>query len=138
MTRTMTTASNGKGRLKLTLNDHKRVSRGMAEMLLNAMTMRSDWIKSLQKDRRDVDEECRYPDDISPEEYRTLFDRLGPAKRVVSIEPKESWLIKPEITDTDEAEESEFEAAWSKLNKRHKVLSVLQRVDILSGIGHYG
>jgi hypothetical protein len=108
------------------------------EYVLNALLMREEWIRRLGDPRRDIDEECRYPRVVTPEMYRRMYNRFGIAKRVVSIEPVESWSIKPEIYDAEEAEETDFEEKWKTINERHKLMSKMIKADVLSGIGRYG
>lgn len=105
-----------------------------------AMTSRQDILERLMDPRRDINAECGYPDQIDIHNYRTMYEReIG--NRVVSIYPDESWRQMPEITETDDPDpdnETEFEAAWKSLDKRRHALHFLQRIDELSGIGHFG
>lgn len=109
-----------------------------AEMVLNAMMMRDQWIRGLADPRRDVDEECRYPRIISPQDYARMYKRFGVAKRVVNIEPMESWKNKPEIYDSEDSEETEFETSLKDLDDRHKIYSWMKKIDGISGINRFG
>jgi hypothetical protein len=108
------------------------------EMAFNAATMRSQFLSKLLDPRRDIDDECGYPKVVTAEQYRLLYDREGIAERVVNVYPFESWALDPEIYETEDADETEFEAAWDALNDDYHCYAYLQRVDELSGIGHYG
>ena len=127
----------------------------MEEMIHNALTSRAASMRKLLDPRRDIDDECGYPKtgDIDAEMYRVMYDREGIATRVVEVEPKESWQVTPDVYETFEQEETAFEAAWNGLPKQvatseipsyyndeklSPVWEYLRRVDILSGVGHFG
>lgn len=109
------------------------------QLVFNAVaTMRTQFMNKLLDTRRDIDDECGYPKIITANQYRLLYDREGIAERVVNVYPFESWALDPEIVETDEAATTPFEQAWQDLCDRMRCFSYLQRVDELSGIGHYG
>jgi hypothetical protein len=88
-----------------------------------------------------VDEACEYPASISYDEYKKLYDREGIAKRVVSIFPSECWAVQPAVYETEamgEDDQTTFELAWINLTKKLDVISKLNRIDEISGIGQYG
>lgn len=89
-------------------------------------------------DRRDVDAECGYPDFIRIEDYQKMYDRNSIAARVVELMPTECWSEDPAIVETEEPEPTEFEIAFHTVAKFHQVFSVLEELDVLSGIGEYG
>jgi hypothetical protein len=89
--------------------------------------------------QRNLDGECGYPQDIPPELYRAMFDREGLANRVVSVYPEECWSMDPDISENeDPSDETNFEKALAVLNDEVAILHHMQRVDVLSGIGHFG
>lgn len=110
------------------------------ELLFNAMQSRTDLIRKMldHNGSRDINKECGYPDDITPEEYGRLFDREGISTRVVELFPKECWKDAPEVIEGEKAKDTPFEKSWKALVTRHKLYAQLQRVDILSGIGRFG
>ena len=104
-------------------------------------------------DRRDVDKDCGYPKTsaITIENYKHYYDRLSIAARVVEIWPYESWLVQPTVFETDDLEEeTEFEKGWNELEQminpnswfdskeKNSIWDYLRRIDVLSGIGHFG
>lgn len=107
-------------------------------MVMNAMTSRSEILEKMFDPRRNLDEECGYPEEITITQYRKMYDReLG--KRVVNVYPEETWKQLPDIyEDADPEVSTPFEESWADIQKRHNVLHYMQRVDELSGIGHYG
>jgi len=102
------------------------------------MTQRADMLKTLFDERRDIDKECGYPNQITEEQLRKMYDReLG--KRVVSIYPEETWQIFPDIYEDPDADTSTpFEETWRALDKKRHILHYLHRIDELSGVGHFG
>lgn len=120
---------------------------------LNALQSRRELIKKLTDPRRDIDDECGYvaTEEISPEQYRDMYDREGIASRVVNVLPEETWKTQPTVfEDEDPNNETEFEGAWRSLGNNLQgggwykdeqggpIWEILRRIDRLSGIGHYG
>lgn len=110
----------------------------LARITDNVATMRTEFLKKLLDPRRDIDDECGYPKVVDIQSYRLLYDREGIAERVVNVYPQESWAMDPDINESEDAEETEFERAWKAVNDEHNCIHYLQRIDELSGIGHYG
>lgn len=104
----------------------------------NALLTRAGLLNQLIDPQRNIDKECGYPLDISIEDYKLLYDREGIAARVVSVYPEECWKYDPSIVETEEAVETDFEAAWNELVDKFNVWHYLQRIDELSGVGHFG
>ena len=104
--------------------------------------------------RRDVDQECGYllTEELTPDAYKSMYDRESIATRVVQLLPRACWQEQPSLFEDDDTEISTpFEVAWSTLSQHlrgtswHKdddsgnpVWEYLQRADMLSGIGHFG
>lgn len=109
-----------------------------AAVLNTLYTMRQNLINRQIDSRKDIDYECGYPTHPTSEQYRMMYDREGIAERVVSVYPKESWAMDPMIYETEDESETTFEKAWDEFNKRHNAIHYLERIDELSGIGHYG
>ncbi len=133
------------------------------DFVFNLFTTRRNWERQLLDDRRSINAECGYPDEITLEKYRDLYDRESIATKSVEVLPKKSWALPPTITeDEDPDTETAFELAWEGLGKQlsgetridsatgeptregwlktentHPIWSYLLRADILSGIGHY-
>jgi len=115
------------------------MSKTLEMVLNNIASQRLAWLRRITGETgRDLWDECNYPDSITPAEYRKSYDRGDVAERVVSIYPTETWVVEPEIFEQEEPELTEFEQAWEDLAKLHNVFHYLQRIDELSGIGHYG
>jgi uncharacterized protein len=120
----------------------------------NEVTSRRELLRSLLDPRRDVNYECGYPETetITVSDYRQMFEREAIATRVVELEPVEAWQIKPCVYESeDEDTETPFELSWKHVcdafdenswfrpeEKTHPCWDYLQRVDILSGVGHFG
>ena len=122
----------------------------------NEQSMRSQLFDRLLGRRRKIDEECDYPppgaDSIGL--YKELYDRNPIAARVVQVLPMASWQVTPLVYETDDDDnETEFEKDWDAVSAQlaaggskswHRqeqggiVWDYLRRLDILSGIGHFG
>lgn len=109
------------------------------ELITNAMYDRQAWLRRwLNNDCRDLDKECGHPEEITIYDYVRAYKRGDIAARVVNILPEESWKKDPVIYDSEDEVESEFEKAWKTLNKKHKLTTIMQRADVMSGIGRFG
>ena len=106
--------------------------------IVNATLTRADLLSKLIDPRRDIDDECGYPKNITTQQYRLMYDREGLATRVVSLYPEESWAVDPVIYETEDATETEFEKAWAALEDRLQTMSYMEKVDEISGIGRFG
>ncbi len=119
----------------------------------NATASRAELLKQMMDPRRDLNEECGYPEtsEISVRNYRDLYEREAYATRVVELLPEESWLINPTIIEDEDIEvTTPFEESWQELSallgttswqkggEGSTVWGYLKRADTLSGIGTYG
>lgn len=101
--------------------------------------LRTEFLRFLLDGPRDIDAECGYPNWLTPDHYRIMYDREGIARRVVECEPEETWAMDPELYETEDATiDTPFEEAWDDFNKKHNAWHYLQRIDCLSGIGQFG
>lgn len=87
---------------------------------------------------RDLDAMCGYPETITNANYVTMYRRHEIASRIVNIEPDECWKDFPNIWETEEERETEFEKAVDRLNAKTNLFSYLHRADRVSGIGRFG
>jgi hypothetical protein len=79
-----------------------------------------------------------YKRELEPSDYRSRYRRNAVANRVVKALPKATWRGGAElIEDEDPNSETPFEKSWFDLELRLKIWTVLQRADILAGIGRY-
>lgn len=115
------------------------VSQLIGNAITNAITSRGElWGRFFGERRKDIDAECGHPISVSIEDCKKAYQRGDVAKRCVDVYPQETWCDEPEIIEQDDEEETEFEEAWNILQKKFRIFSVLQRADILSGIGRFG
>lgn len=104
----------------------------------NAMIRRSNLLQTILDPTKDIDTECGYPQTISAEHYRYMYDREGIAARVVSVYPEECWAVDPNVYDVEDPEESDFKKALKEFDRKFNLWSVLQQADEVSGIGQFG
>jgi uncharacterized protein len=109
------------------------------ELITNALYDRQTWLRRwLNNDSRDIDKECGHPEEITIYDYVRAYKRGDIAARVVNLLPEESWKKDPIVYDSEDENESPFEQAWKKLNKKLKLTTIMQRADTMSGIGRFG
>jgi hypothetical protein len=81
-----------------------------------------------QTQRRDYAEVFGHPLEITPIEYRRMYERGGIAARIIDAFPNATWREKPEIDAP----------GFDVLADQTSLFSVLARADRLTNIGHYG
>jgi hypothetical protein len=122
---------------KPTASSSRRVTNN--EVMQTALLSRQALIEKMMGGKaKDINKDCGYPAVITTSEYKALYDREGIAARVVDIYPTESWQEDPEVVESMDGDETEFEKAWDKLVESQNVYHYLALVDELSGIGRYG
>lgn len=125
--------------------------RQVQDMVSNIMSRRAEWLKGLVDPRRDIDDECGFPKEITPRMCQDLYERDPVAAAVVERWPKETWQVQPGVYEQEEEEVTPFEEAWDALGKGLRgefswyaeesgsvVWEYLRRADILSRIGRFG
>jgi hypothetical protein len=138
--------------------DLLRAIREAAHQVRNSLIPRSALSRGVgggSETRRNVYQECDYPDDgatITPRQYQNLYDREAIAARVVEVMPRETWRVTPTVYEDESTENvTAFEEAWDGLGRMLQgedsyyqdeagspVWEYLKRVDELSGIGQFG
>lgn len=88
--------------------------------------------------KRDIDAECGYPTSLTADHMKQFYKREGIAARVISVLPEESWASVPTVFENEDKEKTKFEKDWERVSKKHNLLGVMQRADVLSGIGRFG
>jgi len=111
---------------------------GRLKLLWNAITSRAALTRSLLDPRRDLNTECGYLDDPTLEDFEAMYQQEGIARRVVNILPDECWKVSPIVYESEEAEQTEFEVAWKELEKKFDIYALMNRADVLAGIGRFG
>lgn len=113
-------------------DDHKTL-----KTLVGALTSR---IRSFSRvgmtyeGNRDLYKTLGYKRRLYFEDYWQRYFRGGIAARVVDAFPNATWRYHPII----KSDNPKFNEAWANLVQRQKVYHYLERVDRISGIGHYG
>lgn len=139
---TLNSRSNGKS--------HEQIL--VEELLINASMARQDWMNNQIDPRRDVNDECGYPETITVNVCKQLYDRDSIAARVVQVFPRECWGMQPTIYEDEDSEVvTTFEQAWDTLGKNllgedskfkqehgNPIWEYFKRLDTLAGIGTFG
>lgn len=112
-----------------------------------------DFFKKFMDPRRDVDSECGYPSgsDLTCWLFKDLHDREPLANRVNQMLPKECWKNQPKVYEDEDGDTAtDFEDDWDGLPKQLRggsmyqdergsaVFAEMEKVDVLSRIGHFG
>lgn len=109
------------------------------ELANNAVHTRSELMKSLiDGGGKDLDESCGYPTTVKAGDYDRMYRREGIAARVVDVWPEECWSSLPQIYETEDEVETEFERALKDLIDHKHLFHFLERVDKSSGVGEFG
>jgi Protein of unknown function (DUF1073) len=121
------------------------------EFLRQLMDQRRDFLRRFGQPLNDVDTACSYPDALQASFFRTMFDRMAIAERVVRLYPAESWKVLPEVYDGDSpSDDTKFRRklkslsrslmtqSWHRDDSLAHLWSYLARADVLSGIGVFG
>jgi hypothetical protein len=125
----------------------------LQDILVNAGLSRQQFFSQLMDSRRDVYDECGYPEtsELTAERYKFLFDRDAIAGRVVELMPKECWRKFPWIYETSDSKaQSAFEKdllalseslrtekSWFRSETCNPLCSVMRDADIMAGISGY-
>lgn len=95
------------------------------------------WNAAIGTYKRNIHDECGYPDELTIDNYRSLWSRGGIAARIVDTYPLASWPGIFVEEDEDPEITTPFEESLSALDDRLSLWSRLTRADILCGLGHY-
>lgn len=123
----------------ISITENERYLKESVGMLaMNASIFRRELLLKLLNPGKDINYECGYPDKITVSGYKDMYDREGVGTRVVHLYPEESWSMPPEVYENETSTKTEFEKVWDKVLKEKNLYHFLQRIDILSGVGHFG
>lgn len=88
---------------------------------------------------RDLYERLGYRRQITLYQMQARYERGDIAQRIVDCYPAATWAVPPIVREDDrESSETKFEKQWKSLVDRLHLWSYLDRMDRVSGIGHYG
>lgn len=88
--------------------------------------------------KRNLYKALGYKTQLTFDDYYARYVRQDIAKAVIDRPVKATWQGPLELVETNEPEDTEFEAAWKKLNREMGLKTLFARVDKLTGIGRYG
>lgn len=89
--------------------------------------------------KRDLYSALGYPTTLCFDDYLARYARQDIAKRIVAAPVEEAWQFLPSIVeDEDPKVTTQFEKALEELSKRVNLFDVIERADLLSGIGRFG
>lgn len=95
-------------------------------------------LQSTHDGKRDVWTALGYPTKITPAMSKDRYERDEMAATIVEAMPKSTWRGRGELVEDENPDTvTPFEEAWFTLSDRVGVWSVLQRADILAGLGRF-
>ena len=83
-------------------------------------TTRQTLLQHMLDPRKDLNKECGYPDKITAQQYREMYDREGISTRVVDVLPQESWSSNPVIKEVEAEGEKEKPEAKTEEDTKPK------------------
>ncbi len=86
---------------------------------------------------RDLYTECGYPVELRYDNFYSRFVRQDISQRILAAYPDATWRMLPEVYETEDSKETEFERMWKDMVKKKKIFHYLKRTDKISGIGQY-
>lgn len=87
---------------------------------------------------RDVYDILGYDLTIEFRDFLGKYNRQDISGKIVDAPARVTWRRNPELRELDGATESRFIDAWQELERRLRIYPAMQRVDRISGIGHFG
>ncbi len=114
----------------------------MDEMTVNQMKYTLDYLtrRSIlrQDESRDFYQIFGYDEDLSDADYYVAYQRDDIANRVISAYPSAIWSNPPTVTNDNKTEaDTDWDKAWKKLNRKHKIFPTLKRFDKLTQLGEF-
>ena len=132
----------------------RRFDRFMSDITTNAVRSLRVMTGQADDERRNINDECGYPEDISsitPTAYRDMYRQFSIANRVVSLMPQQCWQVFPTVFEAESPTVlTEFEKSWNEVSsdlqgeswanrsENPSIWQYIKRADRLSGIGHFG
>jgi len=109
--------------------------------MVNELTSRADLIARLGKmyqDDRDIYKALGWNAKPTFDDYLAKYTRQDISKAIIDRPVDACWRKSPDIIETEDADSTAFETAWTELLKEKKIFHYLRRADRLTGIGKYG
>lgn len=121
----------------------------------NTLSFRQAMVRWLNPSSRVIEKECGVPflgNYIPIQEFKTMYDRFGIAKRVVNIGPDGCWEVQPNVYETPGKDETYFEKRlmqvgssladplklYNDSDQRNPLWARLLEADKKMGIGRFG
>ncbi len=112
----------------------------LAERLLLDRVLGNTYAHS-HSSSRDYYDVLGYPENITLDNYRSMFERDGMADRIVEFPAKETWRDFPSILDGDNkdaVDRTPFTDAVKAFVQKTNLYHYCKRLDILSRLGRFG
>lgn len=94
----------------------------LMDVINRSLSSRTELLEKIMDPRRNMDHECGFPvDDPTDDQYSKLYGRNPLAKKACDIKADHCWKSTPAIYENAEHEETEFEIAFSNLQKTLRI-----------------
>ena len=88
-------------------------------------------------DKRDLFQTLGYPDLLTFQDYYSHWKRNAIAKTLINRPAFHTWAGDLVMVETNEANDTQFEAAWKKLDEDFKLKTLFLRADKMCHLGRY-
>ena len=126
----------------MTSNQAAHQTRQMFDLVFNSyLSGRAAMAAELDPSRSraiTIDAECKYPENLSIQDFRYMWLRNGVAQRVVSVFSEECGSRDPEVYQKEGATETDWDIKLDEINDEFQLWSMLEELDVMSGIGCFG
>lgn len=85
-----------------------------------------------------IDAECKYPENLTIQDFKYMWERNGVAQKVVSIYPEECWTNDPEVYEDEKPKQTPWDLELHDIVSDHQLWATLEELDVMSGIGCFG
>lgn len=118
-------------KIKRIINDDMTIAGLTSRLMFTRSGL--DWLT-----RRDLENQCHFILKPTVLDYKKYFDFDGATTRAISVFSDECWAEPPEIYETVKPYSTSFEKRYQEIEEDFALTSYFHKVDVKSGIGHFG
>src|SRR5262245_18989393 len=126
----------------LSTNEMRDMFGFIRRMVANQEFSRAAFVQSMgAQDWRKIDKMCCYPETITYEMCKWMYDHEGMANRVIGMYPRACWSAFPWVYETEAVEgdaQTPFEKKLKQIQEEFARYTNLAALDEVAGIGRYG
>jgi len=118
----------------------QEITQGFLANMASELLTRQSYMAQLGQSfngNRDIYTALGYPKSLTYDDYFLRYDRQDIATRIIEAPVTGCWSKLPQILETEEKQDTQFEQAFIALNTSTRLLSKIVQLDKLCGIGEY-